>query len=88
MGRAKGKRGPAAFERAAATSVWEELLPVLQVGWVHFEEGRATGVPRLQHVRRFELEGAEESREERSVSETLAWTRGTCGRTAGTWVEY
>lgn len=38
----------------------EELLPVLQVGWVHFEEGRATGVPRLQHVRRLEL-GTESS---------------------------
>ncbi|XP_040300656.1 uncharacterized protein LOC121010842 [Herpailurus yagouaroundi] len=60
--RAQGTRGAAALERAAAAAVREELLPVLQIGWIHFEEGRAAGVSGLQHVRPLKLgaEGREE----------------------------
>ncbi|XP_070089462.1 uncharacterized protein [Equus caballus] len=64
--RAQGTRGAAALERAAASAVREKLLPVLQIGWVHFEEGRAAGVSGLQHVRRLKLmaEGREEGARE------------------------
>lgn len=38
---------------------------MLQISWVHFEEGRAAGVSGLQHVQRFKLgtEGKEMVRE-------------------------
>uniref|UniRef100_A0A480J659 Putative histone-lysine N-methyltransferase PRDM6 isoform X2 n=1 Tax=Sus scrofa TaxID=9823 RepID=A0A480J659_PIG len=59
--RAQGTHGAAALERAAA-AVREELLPVLQISWVHFEKSRSAGVSGLQHVRRLKLgaEGKEE----------------------------
>lgn len=36
-------------QRGLQLRLREELLPVLQVGWVHLQEGRATRVARLQH---------------------------------------
>lgn len=36
-------------QRRLQLSLGEELLPVLQVGRVHLQEGRAAGVARLQH---------------------------------------
>lgn len=62
-GRAQGPRrqgeavsgGPLRDQRSLEL-LREELLPVLQVGRVHLQEGRTARVPRLQHAA---LRGAE-----------------------------
>lgn len=46
LGRLELGEGPAAFELAALR---EELLPVLQIGGIHFQERGSAGVPGLQH---------------------------------------
>lgn len=81
---AQGTRGTAALERAAA-AVREELLPVLQISWVHFEECRAAGVSGLQHVRRFKL-GAEGKEEGAREPDSGPGARGA-GKTAAKTLE-
>lgn len=45
----RGRRRRRRRQRSLELRLREELLPVLQVGRVHLEEGRAARVPRLQH---------------------------------------